>query len=203
MPLPNPPEGTSLSEYFESWLPGQLSGIRDVLKQKAPELHLKVGFRAEGEEGGDWSMIIKNGELSFQKGLSDDCMVIFILSDRDFQDVISGKRQMMPMGGQAKKGGEEIQPERLAKRLKKTAESVKEIKGMIEFAVKGEEEPDFSARINFGPLLDKPTVKIGLSEADMKAMQKGELNPQTAFMQGKMKIEGDFSFLLQLAPLMT
>jgi len=71
---------------------------------------------------------------------------------------------------------------------------------MVEFKLTGGEE--FWARINFGPLQEEPTVSISISESDFQAMQKGELDPQTAFMSGKVQISGDLSFLFKLAPLM-
>jgi putative sterol carrier protein len=40
------------------------------------------------------------------------------------------------------------------------------------------------------------TIKVEWS--DWEALQRGELDPMTAFMQGKLKIEGDMSTAMQL-----
>ena len=48
----------------------------------------------------------------------------------------------------------------------------------------------------------KPEVSIAATSADFAAMATGELNPPTAFMQGKVKLEGDMAFALSLANLM-
>ena len=40
---------------------------------------------------------------------------------------------------------------------------------------------------------------ITMSKDDFEAMATGELNPTAAFMQGKMKIDGDMSVAMQLA----
>ena len=48
--------------------------------------------------------------------------------------------------------------------------------------------------------LDKPTATISVSDDDFCALAEGKLNPQTAFMQGKIKLKGSMalvSFLIQ------
>ena len=40
---------------------------------------------------------------------------------------------------------------------------------------------------------------ITLSKDDMEAMMAGDLNPTMAFMQGKLKIEGDMSVAMSLS----
>ncbi len=198
MNLPNPPEDIGLKEYFETWLPEQIAPINPMIKEHAPDLDMAVGFRAEGEDGGDWTLVVKDGQAGTRPGLSDDALLYVILSAGHMKEFITGKRKMMP--GMGAGGGGEVKPDKAAKQMKKTAEAIKNVKGMIEFRVKSEEDP-LQARINFGPLQDSPTVTITVAESDMKAMQSGELNPQSAFMSGKIKVDGDFGFLMQLAPL--
>lgn len=43
---------------------------------------------------------------------------------------------------------------------------------------------------------------IIVSREDLESMVKGELDPTMAFMQGKLKINGDMSVALQLQPLL-
>lgn len=203
MNLPTPPEGIGLSDYFEKWLPSQLAALRPVLQTNAPDLKFATAFKAEGESGGEWTLLVKQGEIGVSPGLDPEAAVTIILSSRDMKDVISGKKALMPGMDRRKtaEAGGEIKPEKMIKQMTKTIEGLKGINGMIEFEVVGQAEAGFKARINFGPLLPEPTVSISISEEDMKAMQRGELNPQAAFMGGKVKISGDFSFLIQLAPL--
>jgi putative sterol carrier protein len=202
MALPTPPEGIGLKDYFESWLPEQMAGLSPLLKENAPDLKFAVGFRAEGDEGGDWSLKIGEGEIKTEQGIADDAALTMILSAKDLMEVISGKRPLMPGMGRRGGGGEgrEQKPDKMAKQMTKMADNLKGINGMIEFEIAGQEE-GFKARVNFGPLLDEPTVSITIAEEDFKAMQKGDLNPQAAFMGGKIKISGDLSFLMQLAPM--
>jgi putative sterol carrier protein len=46
-----------------------------------------------------------------------------------------------------------------------------------------------------------PRTVMSMKLADYVAMQEGRLNGQEAFMTGKMKIQGDMAFLMQLAAL--
>ena len=48
---------------------------------------------------------------------------------------------------------------------------------------------------------DAPRTLMKMKLADYVAMQEGRLNGQEAFMMGKMKVEGDVGFLMQIATL--
>ena len=43
-----------------------------------------------------------------------------------------------------------------------------------------------------------PTTTLTLSEADAAAIGRGELDPMTAFMSGRMRVEGDMTLMLQV-----
>lgn len=54
--------------------------------------------------------------------------------------------------------------------------------------------------MKLGDLPDAEVV-MTLSYADSTAVQKGELDANAAFMQGRMKVEGNMAKLMQLMPL--
>ena len=49
--------------------------------------------------------------------------------------------------------------------------------------------------------IDDPELTLTLSYDDAVLVQQGELDPNAAFMQGRMKVTGDMAKLLQLMPL--
>lgn len=60
---------------------------------------------------------------------------------------------------------------------------------------------DGNFKIEPGPK-DDATTTITMQLEDWKAMQSGELNPQAAFMSGKIQIGGDMGFMMQLQSIM-
>lgn len=49
--------------------------------------------------------------------------------------------------------------------------------------------------------VDSPAMTMTCSEEDILAMAKGDLNPVSAFMQGKIKIDGNMSLAMKLQSL--
>jgi putative sterol carrier protein len=46
-----------------------------------------------------------------------------------------------------------------------------------------------------------PRTTVKMKIADFVAMQEGKLNGQEAFMTGRLRIEGDMAFMMQVAAL--
>lgn len=49
--------------------------------------------------------------------------------------------------------------------------------------------------------VDSPTMTISMDAADFVAMQRGELQPMAAFMQGKIKLQGDMGLAMKFQEL--
>ncbi len=49
--------------------------------------------------------------------------------------------------------------------------------------------------------VDKPDVTIGMEASDFVKMVKGELQPVVAFMQGKIKLQGDMNLAMKVQEL--
>ena len=199
--LPNAPENITPKKFFSEWLPQQLAPFKAAIKQFGGSLQASMSFKVEGPQGGEWTTAVQAGEVKIESGLKDNAVVTLILAEKDFLDVVTGKRKMAfeRPGG---RGGKAPKPEDIPKQLKNMIDTLSGIEGMFQFRV---EDPgkDFVVSVKFkGPIKKEPDTIVAIDRADVDAMAKGELNPQAAFMSGKIRITGDMGLLMQMAPLM-
>lgn len=83
---------------------------------------------------------------------------------------------------------------------KSRVERLKNILGSVRFVLTGLEGGDWSCLVAFGntPLEGEPRVTIKVPMATLTEMQQGKLDPQAAFLQGRIQIAGDMGFAMQL-----
>lgn len=78
-------------------------------------------------------------------------------------------------------------------------ERLKEIDGAIKFRITDKEKGDWEITVKFGkPEKEEPDCTISVTSEDAAAMRKGELNPQMAFMSGKIQLQGDMGFAMRI-----
>ena len=76
------------------------------------------------------------------------------------------------------------------------------------FDITGESEGQWTATIEGGGIIveegaaDNPTTTITCSDVDLLGIVNDEVNPVTAFMQGRIKVEGDMALALKLQGLL-
>ena len=89
------------------------------------------------------------------------------------------------------------------------AEAAGDLKADIQFRVTGEEPGTYYLHIENGVCTflegESPasTLTINTPSDVWLAVSRGEMDGQMAFMQGKYRVEGDFSLLLKLGDLFT
>jgi putative sterol carrier protein len=203
--IPDAPKDITVKQFFSEWLPEQLTGFSDIINQVGGDIQAGLSFRIEGDQGGDFSTKIEQGEVKVSEGLLDDALVTLMMAQKDFLAVITGERKMamqMPGGG----GGKEPDVSEIPKQLQNTIDTLKGVEGMLMFQITDPGEGDFAVKLKFAGPKEKlgadPDVTISIAKEDADAMAKGDLNPQAAFMSGKIKIDGDMGLLMQMAPLM-
>ena len=78
---------------------------------------------------------------------------------------------------------------------------------VIVFELSGEGGGQWTATIADGQLaiadgaVDSPSMTLKMADTDFVALVNGELNAMAAFMQGKIKVEGDMSIAMRLQTL--
>lgn len=98
----------------------------------------------------------------------------------------------------------EIFEEKIASRLKENPEVAEKIKASYQFKLTGDEGGDWAVDLKEGSgsvsegAIDEPSVTITMAATDFVDLVEGRLNGQMAFMQGKLKLDGDMSLALKL-----
>lgn len=87
------------------------------------------------------------------------------------------------------------------------AEKAKDMNATVQFDLTGEGGDQYYVEVANGTVntskgtAENPTATIHMDADDYKAMVSGELNPVTAFMSGKIKVEGDLNTVMKFQTL--
>jgi putative sterol carrier protein len=88
------------------------------------------------------------------------------------------------------------------------AAKIKDINAVIQIKLTGEGGGDFVLELAGGQLTTKegtaenPKLTVTMAVPDWRAINAGTLNPQMAFMSGKLKIAGDMSLAMKLGTIL-
>ena len=78
-------------------------------------------------------------------------------------------------------------------------DNLTEVKGLMKFVVLGERGFELLTHFGTDPIPDEPATSITVDEEAYRDLRSGALNPQDAFMNGRISIEGDMQMAMQLA----
>jgi hypothetical protein len=197
-----PAQPVSPRELLEEWLPAAFADAG--LPPGAEDLDVKLGIRLDGEGGGEWLFHLDHGRFSVARAPRDEAAFSYVQSVADWRGALwegrggaigEGAARFFQPGAAAPAAGQlggAPSPAALVELAK--------LSGLIRMVVAGEGGASWSVAFKIGPgaLPALPTTTLTLSEADAAALGRGELDPMTAFMSGRMRVEGDITLMLQV-----
>jgi hypothetical protein len=194
------------AELLERWLPKAFAEADVPEEMRSSDLRLGVCLTGKG--GGEWVFSVERGELSVEPISRADTAFTFVQSVADWKGALwEGRGGAVgkataglfrpgegTFGGAGGAGGMAGVPPPSA------LEQMRKLDGLVRVVVQGGEGGDWSVGFKLGPgeIPAQPTATLAVSEADIAAMQSGELNPLEAFMAGRIRVEGDMTLVMQM-----
>lgn len=194
--------------FFGSIVPGQfqknlerLEREREALAKQIGDLRaMRVSLRVvlAGDPPRNFFLNLADGKLSLADAPAEPPLVTIEQSEADWAAAVEregvGGFDMFS-GKAAAPGSMSLTPAR--------AQKLRALKGSLRLVLTdlpgGEADRAWSITTRFGDAPEgPPTTTMTMKYEDSQAMRSGGLNPQQAFMAGKIKIAGDMSFAMQL-----
>ncbi len=184
---PAVPENVTPEQFFEQLMPMGFEAQRQGGGTLPQDFTMQ--YVVTGDGGGEWAVTIRDGAMTATKG-RHDAVLTTTLSASDFYDAVLGRNgaSISLLLPQSRPG----RPDNSGR--------AKQMKGTVAQELSREGGDPFKLELTFnGAATPRATVKMKL--ADFVAMQEGRLNGQEAFMTGRLRVEGDMAFMLQVAAL--
>lgn len=167
-------------------------GARLLDDMRAVTATMKIVVQGAG--GGEWFLNIDKGRMSSGPAPAKEPFLTLIHDSEAFEvlEREAGDSALGFLGGLAGMAGE--------LRLTRTRlENLAGLSGCLAFSLTG--EGGFSLLTHFGsePMPAEPTCQISVDGEIYRALRAGEMNPQDAFMSGKIEVGGDMQMAMQLA----
>ena len=180
-------EQVTPQQFFEQLLPAGFTAQKESGSAVPQEFSMQ--YHVQGDGGGNWHVAIKDGAMTTKQG-TDDAVLTFTLGVDDFLDAIHSRNGAAPsLLLPASRPG---RPDNSGR--------AKMLKGTISQELARESGDPFKLEMKFNGA-DTPCTVLKMKLADFVAMQEGKLNGQEAFMTGRLRIEGDMAFMMQVAAL--
>lgn len=171
------------AEFFEKVVPEGFAADAENASQDDATL----AYVVTGDGGGEWTMKISGGKMTVERG-KGEALVTYTVSATDATDAINSRNGATP--------ALLIPPRRPGQRAGASS-AVKALKGTLELNLTRPGAEPFKVETCFNGAAT-PRTKLTVALADQLAMNEGKMNPQEAFMTGKLKVEGDMGFMMQV-----
>ena len=185
------PKNVGVKEYFDEYLPkvfAEQTGGGAVLGMEGTEI--KVQFDIADGAQQTYGLIVKDAkELEVKEGPIDAPTVKLGMSEEVFRRAVTGKLQ-----------GATDRFTDVSQITRNRYDQLQSTKGTLVLDLSTSEGDNAEVKVTFNGA-DSPATTFRCSAEDWLAMNNGELAGPTAFMSGRLKIEGDMPFAMSLASL--
>lgn len=180
------PAGVTPEIFFEQLMP---MGFAQQVAEGAAPGDINIQYTLTGDGGGSWLLQIAGGVMTATKG-TGDANIAYTLSAAQWAEAMAGQNGAAP---------ELIVPPQRPGRPDSSGRA-KTLKGVMALELARDGAEPFKIETAFGGAA-APRTTMKMKIQDYLDMQTGKLNGQEAFMTGKMRVEGDMGFLMQIAAL--
>lgn len=153
-----------------------------------------IRIEVEGEGGGTFHLNIEHGRMRASETAANPPFLTVLQDRRAFERIAreAGDSAMALLGGLSGLAGE-------MKLTQARIDNLVFVNGLVHFEVTGED--GFVLRTHFGstPVPAEPDTWIRVDEAAYRDLRAGKLDPQAAFMNQQIVVEGDMQMAMQLA----
>lgn len=171
--------------FFEEVLPQAFQGETGDVE---PEEEIRLHYQLTGPEGGDWLVRILGSRMEVERH-PGDALVRYSLSAEDAVDAINGRNGASPI----------LIIPRPPERSHGGSGAIRALRGTLLLRLDRDSAPDepFRLEICFNGA-ERPRTLLEMAMPDYIAMQERRLGAQEAFTAGKMRVDGDMPFLMQV-----
>jgi hypothetical protein len=192
-----PPADTSAIAIIESWLPKVLSSTGKSMEGTSPCLRLSLS----GVDGGEWDLQIADGEF-VNKALTrrsisrrDDPDIWIRMPAVDFLAVMYPSEDLFEFLPPTIDIVDLLCPE------SEEMELVEKLNGRIKFELEGRRRRRWSVDAAFGRLgilAGRPRTTVSIDASTCEKLAARTLNPLQALLSGRLRVDGDKTFAMQV-----
>jgi hypothetical protein len=159
---------------------------------RAVDATIRIEVRGEG--GGTFFLNVAKGVMSAGDSPAHPPFLAVIQDRAAFERLAreAGDSALGMLGGLSGLAGE-------MKLTKARIENLAGVRGSLRFEVTGADGFALLTHFGDGPVPDPPTTTIRVDPETYAALRGGALDPQQAFMSGRIQVEGDMQLAMQLA----
>jgi SCP-2 sterol transfer family protein len=167
-------------------------GRRRYEAMRAVDATIRV--EVEGPGGGTFFLNIRGGRMSAEATAAHAPFLTLIQDRRAFDRVSSeaGDSALALLGGLSGIAGELVL-------TRARVENLRAVDGLIRFEVTGEGGFVLGTHFGTAPVPTEPKTRISVDAESYRDLRSGALDPQSAFMNHQIRVEGDMSAAMQLA----